>query len=322
MEFVGATSGIESYLVPRAGYKLHTLPLKALVGGPIARGRAALLFLRAFGRCRRLISEFRPGALLGVGGYASAPAVVAASTMRVPTFLHEQNSVPGRVNRFSARFSNEVLITFPEAAEYFRDTHLVGMPTRREMFEASRDEALEELGLEPPVVLIFGGSGGALRINLAAAEAFREKTPYTIVQVAGKRDFPRLSTNNPRHHILEYADDIWRYLAAADVAVIRSGAGSLFDAAATGTASVLIPYPYSAGDHQLQNARYFTERDAAELLLDSEVSPEVLRDRIEDLLRDSDIRQKLAAKMRTLATPDAAELVAEKLMRVTADEEE
>ncbi len=314
MEFVGASSGIEADLVPRAGYKLHTVPLKALAGGPVARGRAALLFLRAFRRCRNLIREFRPGAVLGVGGYASAPAVVAARTLQVPTFLHEQNSVPGRVNRFSGRFSNEVLITFPAADKYLKNARLVGMPTRREMFGASKEDALKDLGLEPPVVLIFGGSGGALKINLAATEAFQEETPYTVVQIAGRRDFPRLSTNNPRHLILEYVDDIWRYLAAADVVVIRSGAGSLFDTAAAGKASVLIPYPYATGDHQLHNARYFTERGAAELLMDSEVSPKVLRDRIEGLLNDSGRCKALEVRMSDLATPDAAEKVAERLL--------
>jgi UDP-N-acetylglucosamine--N-acetylmuramyl-(pentapeptide) pyrophosphoryl-undecaprenol N-acetylglucosamine transferase len=268
-----------------------------------------------------LVKEFRPHAVLGVGGYASAPAVVAARTVKVPTFLHEQNSVPGRVNRFSSRFSDEVLTTFFKAAEYLKDTNLVGMPTRREMFDTSREQALEELGLEPPIVLIFGGSGGALRINLAAAEAFREETPYTVVQVAGRRDYPQLSTNNPRHLILEYADEIWRYLAAADVAVIRSGAGSLFDTAAAGKASLLIPYPHAAGNHQLHNARYFTERGAAELLMDSEVSPAVLRKRIEELLQDDERRERLAARMEALATPEAAERVADSLLCAANEKE-
>ncbi len=321
MEFVGAASGIEVDLVPQAGYRLHTLPLKALAGGPVARARAALLFLRAFARCRTLIGEFEPGAVLGVGGYASAPAVVAARTMKAPTFLHEQNSVPGRVNRFSGRFSGEVLVTFPGAAEHLGNPRLVGMPTRREMFGASKKEALEQLGLEPPVVLIFGGSGGALKINLAAAKAFGGETPYTVVQVAGMRDFGRLSTNNPRHLILEYVADMWRYLAASDVVVIRSGAGSLFDAAATGRACVLVPYPYAAGDHQLHNARYFTGRGAAELLMDSEVSPESLRRRIEDLLNDDERREKLAARMSALATPEASEVVADALLRAAREKE-
>ena len=321
MEFVGAASGIEAALVPPAGYKLHTLPLKALAGGPVARVRSAFLFLRAIRRCRALIRRFRPGAVLGVGGYASAPAVVAASTLKVPTFLHEQNSVPGRVNRFSNRFSSETLITFPQAAKHLKDTNLVGMPTRKEMSVTSGKEALDQLELEPPVVLIFGGSGGALRINLAAAEAFRELTPYTVVQIAGRRDFSRLSTDNPRHLILEYVDDIWRYLAAADLVVIRSGAGSLFDAAAAGKASLLIPYPHAAGNHQLHNARYFTERGAAEILTDSEVSPETLRKRVEDLLHDNKRRQELAARMGALATPEAAGAVADRLLRAANEKE-
>lgn len=114
---------------------------------------------------------------------------------------------------------------------------------------------------------------------------------------------------------------MWRYLAAADLVVMRSGAGSLFDTAAMARASVLIPYPHAAGDHQLHNARYFTERDAAELLMDSAVSPEMLRKRIEDLLDNSERREMLAARMHELATPEAAAEVADTLIRAANEEE-
>lgn len=191
------------------------------------------------------------------------------------------------------------------------------MPTRREFFGVSREEASKELGLEGPVVLIFGGSGGALKINRAAAEAFQGDTPYTVVQISGRRDFPKLSTDNPRHRILEYVDDIWRYLAAADLVVIRSGAGSLFDTAAAGRAAILIPFPFATGDHQLHNARYFTERGAAELMLDAEVNARTLRERIEDLLNDDERRDQFAARMGGLATPGAAEEVAGRLLAAT-----
>ena len=317
VEFVGAESGIEQSLVPQAGFKLHSLSLKGLAGNPIARAYATTLFLHAIQNCRRIIQKFEPGAVLGVGGYASAPAVLAARSLGIPTFLHEQNSVPGRVNRFASRLTKEVLVTFPGAREHLRDAVWVGMPTRREFFGVSREEALKELGLEGPVVLIFGGSGGALKINLAAAEAFRGDTPYTVVQISGRRDFPKLSTDNPRHRILEYVDDIWRYLAAADLVVIRSGAGSLFDTAAAGRAAILIPFPFATGDHQLHNARYFTERGAAELMLDAEVNARTLRERIEDLLNDDERRNQLAARMGGLATPGAAEEVAGRLLAAT-----
>lgn len=321
VEFVGAESGIERELVPQAGYPLHTLPLAGLAGGPVARARAAALFVWAIWRCRNLMRELRPAAVLGVGGYASAPAVFAAKTLNIPTFLHEQNSVPGRVNRVASRFTKEVLVTFPEAARHLRDASWVGMPTRKEFSSLSRDEALRRLGLDPPVVLIFGGSGGALKINLAAAEAFREPTSYTVVQISGRRDFPRLSTRNPNHIILEYVDNIWDYLGAADVVVIRAGAGSLFDTAAAGRAAILIPFPYATGDHQLHNARYFTEKGAAELLLDSEVTADALRGRIERLLGDDERREELARRIRTLATPGAADEVAERLLRAAKGEE-
>ena len=312
---MGSNSGIEMSLVPRQGYTLHALPLTGLLGGPHAQARDVFLSLNAVTRCRRIIQRLRPLAVLGVGGYASAPAVIAARTLGVPTFLHEQNSVPGRVNRLASRFTTQTLATFPDATRRLGNAVWVGMPTRAEIFEASREEALRDLGLEPPVVLVFGGSGGALRINLAAAEAFGGTTPYTVVQISGRRDFSRLRTNNPRHTILEFVLDIWRYLAAADVVVSRAGAGSLFDIAAAGKAAILIPFPYATGDHQLQNARYFTDGGAAELMLDSEVGARELRDRVEELLDDEVRREELGRRMSALATPGAAGEVARRLLR-------
>lgn len=322
VEFVGAEAGIEKDLVPTAGYPLHSLPLKSLSGGPVARTQAGLLFLKALARCRQLVRELRPAAVLGVGGYASAPAVAAAGTMRVPTFLHEQNSVPGRVNRLASRFTTETFVTFPAAERLLEGATWVGMPTRRELFNASREEALETLNLEPPVVLIFGGSGGALKLNLAAAQAFKGSTPYTVVQISGRRDYPHLSFNNHNHIILEYVDDIWWYLAAADVVVSRAGAGSLFDVAAVGRASILVPFPYATGDHQLHNARFFTEKGAAELLMDSEVTAATLRGGVEALLEDDERREVLAGRMRGLATPGAADEVAGRLLRAAEREGE
>jgi UDP-N-acetylglucosamine--N-acetylmuramyl-(pentapeptide) pyrophosphoryl-undecaprenol N-acetylglucosamine transferase len=320
VEFVGSSSGIEMSLVPQQGYTMHALPLSGLAGSPLAQARAGILSLRAVIRCTRIIQRLRPLSVLGVGGYASAPAVIAASTLGVPTFLHEQNSVPGRVNRLASRFTTQTLTTFPDATRRLGNAVWVGMPTRAEIFEASREEALRDLGLKPPVVLIFGGSGGALRINLAAAEGFGGVTPYTVVQISGRRDFSRLQVHNPRHKILEFAGDIWRYLAAADVVVSRAGAGSVFDIAAAGKAAILIPFPYATGDHQLENARYFTDRGAAELMLDFEVGARALRDRVEDLLDDDARRVELARRMGTLATPGAAGEVAWRLLR--AEEKE
>jgi UDP-N-acetylglucosamine--N-acetylmuramyl-(pentapeptide) pyrophosphoryl-undecaprenol N-acetylglucosamine transferase len=320
VEFVGSQTGIERDLVPNAGYPLHSLSLRGLAGGPITRARASILFLKALIICRTLMKEIGPAAVLGVGGYASAPAVAAASALRIPTFLHEQNSVPGRVNRLASHFTTENLVTFPAAMEHLKDAAWVGMPTRRELFDASREEGLRRQDLEPPVVLIFGGSGGALKINVAAAEAFRTPTPYTVVQISGRRDFARLSTDNPRHKIIEYVEDIWKYLAAADVVVSRAGAGSLFDTAAAGKAAILAPFPYATGDHQMHNARYFTEKGAAELLLDSEVTAPTLRRRVEILLSDEERREELAGRMRALATPQAADEVAGRLLRVTQKE--
>lgn len=319
VEFIGSADGIEARLVPESGYRLHALPLAGLAGGPVARARAGALFLKAIARCRTILKAFRPGAVLGVGGYASAPAVVAAKLLKIPTFLHEQNSVPGRANRLAGRFTREVLVTFPAAVDHLEGAVHVGMPTRGEFFGASREDGLARLGLEPPVVLLFGGSGGALKLNLAASEAFGlGETPYSVYQISGRRDFERLSTQNPRHRIVAYDDELWHALAASEIVVTRSGAGSLFDTAAAGRAAILVPYPYATADHQLHNARYFTDNDAAELMLDNEVTADSLRARVEALLSDRTRRETFSRNVRTLATPDAAGEVAGRLLSAAA----
>ena len=316
VEFLGSSSGIEATLVPEAGYRLHSLPLQGLSGGAVGAARAGALFGRAFFEFRRLIKRFRPGALLGVGGYARAPAVVAARTLGVPTFLHEQNSVPGKVNRFAARFTREILVTFPAAADHFPEARQVGMPTRREFFSVDREAALESLGLEPPVVLVYGGSGGALKLNEATVAAFGEReTPFSVVQIAGRRDYPQMKTENPRHRIVEYEPRIWTALAAAEVVVSRAGAGSLFDLAAVGRAAVLVPFPHAAGDHQMKNARHFTGEGAAELLPDEEVTATSLGERVESLLADGPRRAELESRIRGLATERAAAEIADRLLQ-------
>ena len=166
----------------------------------------------------------------------------------LPTFLHEQNSVPGRQIAWRAASRRETLVTFPAAEERLqacragRDADQGGA-----IFGASREAALASLGLEPPVVLVFGGSGGALRINLAAEEAFGATTPYTVVQISGRRDFARLSTKTRG----TASSSMWMtsgaYLAAADVVVSRAGAGSLFDIAAAGEGGDTNPVPLRDG---------------------------------------------------------------------------
>jgi len=330
VEFAGSESGIESELVPAAGYVLHRLSLSGFSGGVAGRARAISRLGMALVRCLGLVRRFRPGAVLGVGGYASAPAVLAARMLGVPTFLHEQNSVPGRVNRLAGRLTREVMTTFPASEEYLENAVNVGMPTRRQSLEAAGGEARERgleylrqrFGLEPPVVVVFGGSGGALSLNLAAAEAFAEEKGYSVVQLSGRRDYERLSTSNPRHRIVEYEGEIWRLLAAAEVVVSRAGAGSLFDVAAAGKAAILVPYPYATYDHQLQNARYFTARGAAELILDGELTPVGLRERVERLLESGERREELGRRMRGLATPEASDEVARRILQAAAHEEE
>lgn len=327
VEFFGAHSGIESRLVPEAGYRLHTLPLEGFSGGPARRVRAVWLFAKATGAYRRLLSRLRPGAMLGVGGYASASAVLAARSLSIPIFLLEGNAVSGRANRLAGRFARGVFAAFPEAGRRLPRAEHTGLPVREEFFQAAeageRERALGRLGLDPPVVLVFGGSGGALKLNTACVEAFGQgETPYTVVQVAGRRDYDALSTRNPRHRILEYEGRMWDLFAAAEVAVIRAGMSSVFETAAAGRPAILVPYPHATDDHQLRNARRFTERGAAEILPDAGLDGETLRLRVEALLADENRRLKMSRRLRELSVPQASEKISERLLRASGTVED
>ena len=290
-------------------------------GNPLKHLHAGLLSLRALRHCTRIIRKFMPRAVLGVGGYASAPAVVAARALGVPTFLHEQNSVPGRHNRLASRFTTQTLVTFPAAEERLRRSVRVGMPTRADIFDASRAEALRDLHLEPPVVVVFGGSGGALRINLSAAEAFRGYDTIHGGADLGPQGLPAALYEQPapphprvhrRHGELSGRrrrgrKQGWRGLAVRHRSR-REGGDT-------------IPFPYATGDHQLHNARYFTERGAAELMPDAEVDAASLRRRVDGLLEDDGRRKRMAERMKGLATPHAAGEVAERLLRATGKEQ-
>ena len=199
-------------------------------------------------------------AVLGVGGYASAPAVAAARTSGLPTFLHEQNSVPGRVNRLASRFTTQTLVTFPAAGPSLRRAVRVGMPTGRELSVPRGRRHCASSAWSRRSSSSSAGAAGRSRSTSPRRRrsGARRLTRWSRSPAAGTSRGSQ--TENPRHRILEYVDDIWRYLAAADVVVSRAGAGSLFDIAAAGRAAILIPFPYATGDHQLHNARYFTEK--------------------------------------------------------------
>jgi UDP-N-acetylglucosamine--N-acetylmuramyl-(pentapeptide) pyrophosphoryl-undecaprenol N-acetylglucosamine transferase len=335
VELVGSERGIESRLVPAAGFALTLLPGRGIERKiSLQNVRSLFSLVVAFGRAWRLVGKKRPRVVVSVGGYASVPCALAAVLRRVPIVVAEQNAAPGAANRLVARFAKASAVSFP-------DTQLprpivTGNPVRPEVLaiDRARDAtgARTKLDVEPGrrVVLAFGGSLGALRINRAVVEAVRMwagRPDLHVRHVVGKRDWDEIAgSGSPvppgaplRYQAIEYDDDMPTSLAAADVVVCRSGASTCFELLAAGLPSILVPSPFVTADHQTANARHLERAGAAVVLPDAELDGARLTAEVDALLAD---RRRLAAMSRAAtaaSAPRAADEIAALVERYARD---
>src|SRR3954447_530635 len=262
--FVGGERA-EAELVPAAGYPLERIRVEGISrSNPLKAARAVLRAGGALAAADRILRRQKPDAVLGGGGYVAGPVGLAAVARRIPVVLTEADSHLGLTNRLLAPAARRVCLAFPLAGREgprYRVTGRAVPPA-----DGDRDGARRALGVDPqrPCVLVFGGSLGARSINLAAVEAFAE-APFTVLHVAGRRDFAELA---PRvagrvHYLLrDYVTPFGRALAAAGLAVARAG-GSVFELAQYGLPAVLVPYPHASADHQTTNAAWMADAGAA-----------------------------------------------------------
>jgi UDP-N-acetylglucosamine--N-acetylmuramyl-(pentapeptide) pyrophosphoryl-undecaprenol N-acetylglucosamine transferase len=266
----------------------------------------------SLGTARSILRRRRADVVLGGGGSVAGPVGLAAVAGRIPLVLTEADSHLGLTNRLLAGRARRVCLAFPLAGRD-EDRYLVtGRPVPPRT--ATREEARAAFGLEDErCVLVFGGSLGARSINQAAVAAFAD-APYRVLHIAGRRDHPELTAPGPHYDLRDYVTPFGSALAAADLAVARSG-GSIFELAQYGLPAVLIPYPSASGDHQTANARWMEEGGAATVLADAEVTAPQLRTVVDAILLDPGRLETMAAAARALARPDAAADVAREVLR-------
>ena len=326
--FVGTPRGIERDAVTKAGYAIHMIDVV-----PWARTLGARRFLApaslagASAKARGLLRRVGPRAVVGMGGYASLPVVLAAWSRRIPTVLHEQNAIPGIANSVGARFARRIALTFEEARTRFpRDAEIrvVGNPLRAAIKTldraAARDDAARAFDLDPSrrTILVMGGSLGAARLNDAVvglAERWRARGDMQLLVSAGRghgeivrgRVESALRDAELRVRILDYLERVELAYAAADLAICRAGAATVAELAAVGLPSILVPYPYARANHQEHNARALERAGGATVVLDRAADAAALGGRVEELIgRDAALR-RMADAARAFGKPDAAD---------------
>ena len=321
IHWVGNTGKLEETAVPAAGFSIDLLPGRGLQRRLTTENLSVLIKTsQAFGRAMRIVRRYRPSVVVGVGGYASLPCLVAARLQRIPTVVHEQNVAPGLANRIAVRLGARAAVSLPGTP--LPGAVLTGNPVRAAVVAVERRPLADRLLAQNPLVAVFGGSLGARRINHAAAELYdlwRSRGDLTIHHVSGPSgyDTARAAWTAARrdgdaldYRLLPYEDKMPDLYAVTTVAVCRAGATTVAELAAAGVPSVLVPLPGAPGDHQTRNAEAFVDAGAAVVVADADCTGTRLAAELEPLLADHDRLEAMAAAARTLARPDAAHVLA------------
>jgi UDP-N-acetylglucosamine--N-acetylmuramyl-(pentapeptide) pyrophosphoryl-undecaprenol N-acetylglucosamine transferase len=317
IRFVGARRGLEARVVPEAGYAIDLLPGRGMQRRLTAANlRATWDTLKAFVRARRIVQNTRPEVVVGVGGYASLPCLVAARLRRVPAVVHEQNAAPGLANRVAVRMGARAAVSLPGTP--LRGAVLTGNPVREEVAATRRDPDPDN-----PLVTVFGGSLGAGTINDAALglyERWRDRADVAVHHVTGPRNYDacaaRLAaTRRPgdklRYELVGYEEHMERLYARTTMAVCRAGAITVAELAAAGVPAVLVPLPGAPGDHQTRNAETLVEGGAAVLVADGDCDAARLDTELRRHLADPVRLEAMSASARGLGRPDAAARLAD-----------
>lgn len=317
--FAGTADRIEARLVPAAGYPLHTFRVKGFNRRPSpALIEAAALAALAPGTCLRMLRRLRPQVVFG-GGFVGGPMLAAAAGLRIPAALFEVDAHMGLANRLASPVVRRVFLAFPIPGLNPPHHVVTGRPVPKSVLDATREQGRAEFGLpaDRQVVLVMGGSLGANSLNMAAVEAWAETDPgFTVVNVTGSHDFPLLARRASSHYrVIEFTQSLGPLLAASDLVVSRAG-GSVFEIAAAGRPSILVPSPNVTADHQTPNAEYLTDGGAAIAMRDAAVTPNRLAEEVSGLLANPSRMEGMGLAATRIARPDAASVIASQLLEM------
>ena len=328
--FVGTREGLEREIVPRYGYPIEFIEVAGFQRKlSLDTIKSAFKLLAGLVDAMKLIRSIKPDLVVGTGGYVCGPVLFLAALQGIPACIQEQNAMPGVTNKILAHFVKKVFLGYQEAGKYFggnSEKIFTGNPIRKEILEVSRATAIEKFKLDPAkkTILVSGGSRGARSINDAMAlveTSLAGRSDVQVIHITGETGYEKfigqvekkvLMSDNIK--VFRYMHDMPMALAAADLAIFRSGAIGLAELMARGIPSILVPYPYATANHQEHNARAVEGAGGAVVILDKELTGEILLKQIESLLADESKLQKMKDAAKALGRPEAAEDIARKVL--------
>ena len=328
--YVGTEKGLEADIVPKAGINFTALNLaggleRHFTLANIARATNAIWSIKTAGD---IVKNFKPDAVVGTGGYVCGPILLAASLMKVPTLIQEQNAVAGVTNKILSKFVKKIAVGTQDALKNFPadKTIYTGNPIRKEVLDGKKEDGLREYNFtaDKPIVLISGGSRGARSINDAMIDVLKveaEKNSAQFLHVTGKGEFESVTKkladlDAPNIRVVPYLYNMPQAMAMADLAIFRAGATGLAELTARGIPAILIPYPYAAENHQEFNARSLVEAGAARMILNKDLTAELLEKNIDELLSSPEKLKSMAAASLSLGKPNAADEIADLILNL------
>ncbi len=324
--FIGTARGLENRLVPAAGFPLQLVKVGALNRVSLAtRLKTAFDLPRAVFAARRMLIDFQPDVVIGVGGYASGPAMLAALLRHIPTLAFEPNFVPGFANRVVARFVSAAAVHFEQTGDHFRNPVVTGVPVRPAFFQIPR----KPYSQASPTLLVFGGSQGARAINqavvLALPELIKRVPGLRIIHQTGEREYNEVQGAYTQAgipaEVHKFIDDMPAFFSRADLVLCRSGASTVAEIAAAGKPAIFVPFPLAADDHQRRNAEALERAQAAVVLEETKLDEVWLVDTICALLEDPARLARMSQAARDMAHPNAAKDIAELAENLAGSEE-
>ena len=324
--FIGTTRGLENDLVPRAGYKLKTIDAYGLSKKiSIENIKKMIKTLQGYGEAKKIIKEFKPDIVIGTGGYICGATISAAHNLKIPTMLHESNAFPGKAIKMLARKTDTILVSFKDAIPRIKNAKNViftGTPVKiikKDYTTQEKEKILEKIGLKlgKPIVLVFGGSQGAKKINETLIEIIKNKENenYQIIWAAGPKQYDgikeilendEININNIKNvKVLPYIYNMEEIMNTVDIIVARSGAMTVTEISNLGKPAILVPLPNVSHDHQLYNAKALEKVGAAKIILDNEINDKKLNSTIEKIIENKENMHTMGEKALTISTTDA-----------------
>lgn len=335
--FIGTTRGLENDLVPRAGYELKTIEAYGLSKKiSIENMKKMYKTLKGYKEAKKIIEEFKPDIVIGTGGYICGATILAAHNLKIPTLLHESNAFPGKAIKMLAKKTNTILVSFKDAIPRIKKAKNIvytGTPVKIEKKNYSKEEKskiIKEVGLneEEPIILVFGGSQGAQKINDAILEIIRKRLnkKYQVIWATGPKQYDKykeeletlhININNVnKMKVLPYIYNMEELMNVVDVAVTRSGAMTITEISNLGKPAILVPLPNVSHDHQLYNAKVLEKVDAAKIILNENLNGDILNETIEKIILDKEHMKKMGQNALKVSTTNVEDKIYSEIKKI------